>query len=105
MALNYNVNPQTKIVILKNRPVLRVRRESSEKEHSATDSRQNNTLLQLQELTEETCPPNILTEDREQTDPGNIVIVMEDRGQTQTDNTEAEVLAIEESVAITPLSS
>ena len=101
MALNYNVNPQTKIVILKNRPVLRVRRESSEKEHFATDSRQNNTLIQLQE----TCPPNILTGDREQTDPGNIVIVMEDRSQTQTDNTEAEVLAIEESVAITPLSS
>ena len=86
---------------MKNRPVLRVRRESSEKEHSATDSRQNNILVQLQE----TCPPNILTEDREQTDPGNIVIVMEDRGQTQTDNTEAEVLAKEESVAITPLSS
>ena len=86
---------------MKNRPVLRVRRESSEQEHSATDSRQNNTLIQLLE----TCPPNILTEDREQTDPGNIVIVMEDRGQTQTDNTEAEVLAIEERVAITPLSS
>ena len=101
MALNYNVNPQTKIVILKNRPVLRVRRESSEKEHSATDSRQINTLGELKE----TCPPNILTEDREQTDPGNIVIVMEDRSQTQTDNTEAEVLAIEESVAISPLSS
>ena len=76
-----------------------MRRESSEKEHSATDSRQNNILVQLQE----TCPPNILTEDREQTDPGNIVIVMEDR--SQTDNTEAEVLAIEERVAITPLSS